>query len=134
MWTFYDFVDASGENVIDAWLRGLTASHPMKVRARLDAKVTNLQQMRRNDWGDLIGPMKGREWHKIFELRFTFQNVQYRPLLCHVPDEQAITLLVGATEKGGQILPRQARDQAQERRVLIESNIWRDYVVRHDET
>lgn len=133
MWTFYDFLDANGENVIDAWLDDLSTSQPKKVRARLEQRVTNLQQMPRSDWRDQIGAMTGPGWEKLFHMRFTFQNVQYRPLLCYVPGELAMAILVGATEKGGEILPRNARAVAQERRTLIEGKDWRTHVIRHDE-
>lgn len=58
----------------------------------------------------------------LMELRRQSGNVQYRPIGCYGPGQREVTLLVGATERGGRFVPPSACETAQERKArLIET-------------
>jgi hypothetical protein len=101
-WTFRDYVDPSGENVIYTWLHGL----PKAARARINVIVQYLEATPKLGMPYakvLTGPCAG-----LIELRITAHNVQYRPLVCYGPGRREVTLLVGAIEKGGGFEPQSA--------------------------
>ncbi len=56
----------------------------------------------------------------IFELRFTHNNVAYRPLMTKGPASGEFTLLIGAIERGGDFEPRMAVSTAQTRKSEVE--------------
>lgn len=115
-WTFYDFVSARGENVIEAWL----ASIPWQARDEINVQLAFLRNVR-----DLVRPavghLQGPECRGLMEIRVTSERQRYRPLAYRGPKQGQITLLVGAKEKGGKLEPRDACETAWRRIDDIES-------------
>jgi len=101
--TFFDFVSARGENVIEAWL----ATIPWQARDEINVQLLllrNVQNLNRPAVGHLQGP----ECRGLIEIRVTSKRQRYRPLAYVEPEANQVTLLVGAKEKGGKLEPKDA--------------------------
>ena len=130
MWTFLDLVDEHGVNVIRDWLANEVAqAHQAKVGARLEARIDHLSKVPIQDWKrPQVARLAGPEWDEIWEIRFKVRDVQYRPLLFFGPEEREVTLLMGAIERGGRILPREAPTTTRDRKALA---LGGGHVTRH---
>jgi hypothetical protein len=109
--TFYDFVSARGENVIEAWLLN---DVPKEARAEIEAQLaflTGVQTLQRPAAGD----MTGRECRGLIEIRVGWRRQQFRLLGYYGPERGQVTLLVGAREKDNKLEPRGACSIAQSR-------------------
>lgn len=130
-WTFYDFKTDRGENLIRAW----TSDKGRPAKARLNALIRNLSVLdrpfTRDDKVGILrkdGPCHGE---KLIELLLKVKNVQYRPIGWYGPDDMSVTLLVGATERDDEFDPRNACEQAVNRKRLILTD-RRKHLVEHD--
>lgn len=114
--TFYHFVSARGEDVIEAWL----ADIPWQARDAINLRLKVLQNMKllERPWADYLteGECKG-----LIEIRVKVERVQYRPLAFAGPEQGQLTLLVGAREKGKKFEPRNACDTAHQRIAAIQA-------------
>lgn len=115
--TFYDFVSARGENVIDAWLRN---DIPEDARAEIEVQLTLLRDVRTLA-RPAAGDMKTRECRGLIEIRVKENRQQYRLLAYYGPGRAQVTLLIGAREKGGNLEPRDACSTALGRIKQIET-------------
>src|SRR5438034_269846 len=94
-WTFYDYVEESGNNPILRWLRGL----PSGDRARIDYRLQQMSAMAR--WPEKwVSKYQGTD--EVYEFRITGHRVQYRPLGTYYGSRRYL-LLAGAIEKGDRI-------------------------------
>lgn len=95
----YDYVSVDGSNPVLEWAHGLEVQQ----RAKLNAKLDMLERE-----GPSLRPhtLTGTGAPGIQKLRAK-GNVQLRPLLCDGPAQvgQEFTLLAGAIEVGGQLMP-----------------------------
>lgn len=110
-WIFKIFGEK--ESDVDIWLNGL----PPKAQARMDTIISYMEITR--DWTrtPYFSTLQG---HKgINEIKFTFQNKQYRPLGCYGPENNEFTLLIGAMEQGNRFNPISAPLIAEKRRKEI---------------
>jgi hypothetical protein len=124
VWTFQDFVDAGGRNVIRDWMDGL----PPDAQAAIDDRLIRMATMRKEDWSDKwVSKYQGLSG--IFELRMPHNKIQYRPLGCYGPGRMRFTLLVGTIEKGGKI-PKSDLCKAEERHEIVFENPTR-HVCKH---
>src|SRR5687767_12679186 len=102
--TFYDFVNARGENVIEAWM---LHNIPPAARAEIEVQLAllrNVQTLTRPAAGFLTeGECRG-----LIEVRVKENRQQYRILGYHGPGRGQVTLLVGAREKDKRLEPREA--------------------------
>ena len=113
--TFYDYVNASGENKIRSWLDGQT----VKVRAKFDTWLRNLEATPIGLWGEPYVSQLHGECNQLFEIKPEVQGVQYRLLGFHGPARDP-TLVFGAREVGGKWQPPSTCNQAQKRRAIVE--------------
>lgn len=102
MWTIRHYVSGSGSYPFRDWYEALDE----EVQAAFDARLRSLRQQPRNGWimphfRLLHGPCAG-----LGELRFKARRVQYRPLGFFGPGPNEFTLLIGATENGGALRPK----------------------------
>lgn len=112
-WTFRDFVDGRGSNLIRKW----TDTLPYAAQAKMDWIVLLLQASPVWPWPQqYFSALRG--YKGIYELRAGSSGVQYRPLGCYGPAEKEFTLLIGSTEKGGK-LPKGDCEAAVERSKII---------------
>jgi hypothetical protein len=102
--TFFDFVSARGENVIDAWLR---KDIPPGARAEIEAQLLVLRAVPTLE-RPAAGDMKKRECRGLIEVRVDWRKQQFRLLGYYGPERAQVTLLIGAREKGGNLEPREA--------------------------
>jgi hypothetical protein len=114
-WTFFDFVNARGENEIHRWLNSPTMA--LEAKAKINARIITLQ-------GFPIFPEQYfsayKGWDNIYELRIVFGNVQYRPFGFYGPERRQFCLLVGGVEKGK--VPKSLLEIAEARRKIVIAN------------
>ena len=115
-WTFLDYVDTSGSNQIEAWLRGLRPNTRTKVRSKLLSIFNN---------ADALGlevphfeKLHGI-YSKLVAIRFQVLRVAYRPLCFYGPRTGDGTLLAGATERNNHYRPAGILDAALGRRADV---------------
>lgn len=114
MWTFKCYITENGRDVIAEWYEGL----PIKAQAKFDWCISSFRDLPQHLWSkEHFEPLKGFEG--IFELRFTINNIVYRPLGCFAPHRHDFTLLIGAREHGDRFEPKNAPKTALERRLII---------------
>ena len=101
--TFFDFVNARGENVIGTWLNGIPWEAKDAIELRFSL-LRNVAQLKRPQ----AGILSGSHCEGLIEIRVTEKGVQYRRLAFYGPGPRQVTLLVGAREKGGKFEPRNA--------------------------
>jgi hypothetical protein len=113
MWTFLDFLDSDGTNLIRPWLDGL----PSKARAKINTRLLFMQAT--PIWPEqYISALK--DWPALLELRIVCDGNQYRPLGFYGPGRREFTLVLGAVEKGK--LPSRVLEAADaNRRIVIAS-------------
>ena len=110
VWTFYDFLDGRGVNLIRRWLDGL----PAPARAKINTRILF---MRANPaWPEqYISALKG--WPELVELRVVSAGNQYRPLGFYGPERREFTLVLGTIEK--EKLPKRVLEAADENRKTV---------------
>ncbi len=114
--TFFDFVSARGENVIESWL----ASIPWEARDAVNFLLLALRHVEFLNRPD-VARLRGPECRGLIEIRVTWKRQQYRPLAYLGPREGQVTILVGAKEKGDRLEPKDACAIARRRIKDIES-------------
>lgn len=106
-WTFYDFLDGRGVNLIRQWLDGL----PEKASAKIDARILYMRMV--PIWPEqYVSSLVG--WPDLVELRVVSAGNQYRPLGFYGPGRREFTIVLGATEKGK--LPKRVLQAADDNR------------------
>jgi len=109
-WTFYDFLDPRGVNLIRGWLDGL----PAQARARINARILFMKAI--SNWPEqYVSALTG--WPKLVEIRVVSGGNQYRPLGFYGPQRRQFTIVLGTIEKGK--LPRRVLETADEHRKII---------------
>jgi hypothetical protein len=112
-WVFKDYQDASGGNVILAWLNTL----PKTAKIRINIAIQRLEVMDRLPV-KLFKPIPGAG-RGLWELRIRAESVQYRPICYHGPGRGEITILAGEREIGGKFDPLSACSTAQMRKTEV---------------
>jgi hypothetical protein len=59
---------------------------------------------------------------RVLEMKFTVQNIQFRPLGYFGPHRHEFTFLVGAIEKNNRFVPLNAPELAIEHKNIVEAN------------
>lgn len=127
-YTFFDFVNEQGENVIQKWIRGLDGSVRKKVKVRFNAR---LDYMGANlTWDPEKAKALEGDCAGLFEIRFLVGRVQYRPLACYGPNRGQVWLLMGVREKSDRFDPPYPCPTALSRMALVLSD--RRYLCPHD--
>jgi hypothetical protein len=120
IWTFMDFVEASGRNPVADWLSGF----PTDVQDMFSERLSTWEGVPK--WSEKwASNYKG--WKGLLELRVNYKKIPYRPLFTYAP-KRHIILLCGSIEQNGK-LPRADLETAERRR-----NDWLrnpSNVVRH---
>ena len=124
-WTFFDFVSERGVNVIAEWLTDL----PKSVWAALDNRLDYLAGERVPS-RPAMAKLEG-EYAELYEVRLKVNRVQYRPIAYRGASPRGqYTMLVGAREVGGKLIPRESYRTAFNRIADIEHG--RGHVVEHE--
>jgi len=114
IWTFDDFIDSSGQSVIEQWFARIGA----EAEAFIERRLRDMRPMR--EWPEKwASKYKGTD---LIELRITFKKVQYRPLGCYAPQFH-FWLLAGAIEKGK--IPKSEIETASQRRKMVKNGTGR---------
>ena len=116
LWTFLDYVDEAGRNVIAEWAKRL----PARARVKFHTRLQYMAPLPRDQWASgWSKSLVGKDWRDIYEIRFFVDKVQWRPLYCFGPEPGEITILGGAHEKGGKLEPDAPPKTCQDRRAEI---------------
>jgi hypothetical protein len=114
--TLSDYIDEKGNNDFKKWTETLQKVE----RAKLNAKLDMLKL-----FGSELFPevLTGTPTSGIQKLRVK-GKVQLRPMLCKGPinHETEFTLLIGATEKGNLLIPKDVDKEANKRKKMIMEN------------
>lgn len=125
IWTFLDFVNDNGVNLVREW----TQRMPPIAKQRFTTRIELLEVTPVLQTAGYTTVLEG-ECDGLFEIKFTANRIQWRPLAYYGPGRRQVTILAGATEKGGRLMPRNACAMALARRDLVQSD--RRYVCDHD--
>lgn len=121
VWTFYDFLDGRGFNLIRQWLDGL----PVGARAKINTRIVFMRAI--PVWPEqYISALKG--WPALLELRVVSSGSQFRPLGFYGPGRREFTLVLGTIEKGK--LPKRVLEAADENRKIAIADSRR--ICRHE--
>lgn len=115
IWRLYDYASAvSARNLFKEWSEGLEKNEIAKLNVFL-------RRLEKEGPDDLLASICPVVRGQIRKLIVKTKTAQLRPLLCKGPVEtdSEITLLIGAYERDWKWVPRDAKDQAEERRKAI---------------
>jgi hypothetical protein len=117
-WTFMDFLDDRGANLIQEWLND-KRQVPVKAKAKIDRAL--LQLAGTPNW---IRPQASNldSFPGIVEIRVRWMNTQYRLLGFRGPDERQFTLLFPALEQGDRFQPLGAPKIAESRMEIVKAD------------
>ena len=136
MWSVYEFLDERRRSTIRAWLEQerVQQGQVATFRAKIDALRMGGPDM---NPGLIQGPIKKRKLAVtgIYKMKIKGNKgwVQLRPLLCYGPfeeDKSTITLLLGAIEKDGVLLPEDYLQRADRNREVLLNDPTRRRVLR----
>lgn len=117
LWTFYEWVTGSGRGTITEWYESELAP---EAQQDFDDLLRYLAITPRHLWErpkfSLLTGYPG-----IGELRFKANKKQYRPFGFFGPKAGQFTLLIGAQERGGKFVPKDAPKTALERKLVAET-------------
>lgn|GEM_PF-1503163 len=116
--TFFDYVDDRGTNVVTAWFTQQSRSGA-KVKAKFDTRLLTMEATPAGE-GYWLRPQTETlhgDCEGLFEIRALLRNVQLRLLGFHHASGTEVTLVFGATERDGKWEPLSACAQALKRRI-----------------
>ena len=110
LWTFYDFRDTRGVNLVRQWLDSLPPRAAAKINTRL-LFMRAIQVWPEQYVSALVG------WPGLVELRVGSSGNQYRPIGFYGPRRHDFTIVLGSIEKGK--LPSRVLEVANENRRIV---------------
>lgn len=116
-WSFRCYVSDRGIDVFREW-HDSQLKADKKVCAKFLSRLQTLANLTHEDWKMPMFRQLHGEADGISEIRFEVGNVQYRPL-GYFSGKNEYTLLLPATEKGSQFIPRSAIETAQMRKIEV---------------
>ena len=91
--TFYDYLNGRGCNVVLSWLRNKKV--PADVRPKFDWTIRHLENTHKSNWSlPYVRSLKG-DCNGLQEIRVVGVKTHYRLLFCDGPGEAKPTLLYG---------------------------------------
>ena len=104
MWKINCCVSPSGKNEVQETYDSGSDNLKAEFEVELDyLKVRNREEWRRPHAAKLT---KCKEFRDFFEIRLFADSVQQRPIGYFGPNPNEFTILIWATEKGGQLIPK----------------------------
>ncbi len=126
--SFRDYIDKDGVNIVQTWLGGLSKKHRAEVQVQLrylqDQATPSDKKLK------ILSDEHDQAAVGLWELRFTFEKRQHRPLLFKGPHPKEMTILYVAYEKGDRWEPQGALAIAQGIMNIVEAQPARS--VPHD--
>ena len=98
-WTFYDYVDEKGQNLINLWLN----NEGKRAKATLNSRIMILESIPPGKWTRPRVDTLSDECAGLFEIRAEKSRVQYRLLGFHGPEERCPTLAIGIIKPGKKV-------------------------------
>lgn len=122
-WVFKCYRDENGNDLMNDWYK---KELTVQARARFDKILEHFRDLPNTSWGsNYFKQLRG--YDGIYEIRFTVNNIVYRPLGCFDPFKGDFTFLIGAREQGDEFIPRKAPEIAEKRRDIIIKDPKRAY-------
>ena len=117
-WTFWDYVDANDQNLIEAWLNRFQE----KTRKQIKSKLVAIFAMA-NAEGRLTLPRYEKlqdPYRDLIAIRWERNKIQYRVFGCYGDEARGeVWLLAGGKEQNNQYRPPGILDTALERRANV---------------
>lgn len=112
MWKIRCYKSDSGRNQISEWYEDETPA----VQAGFDSALSYLVNQPKEAWvRPKASTLKGDDCKGLYEIRFKADRRQIRPLGYFGPSQGEFTILICATEKGDNFVPKDACKRAKER-------------------
>ena len=99
--TFYDYVDASGVNVIHDWLETI----PLQAKAKLTKWLLHLEETPKGQWTRPIVDTLTDDCDGLFEVRAKHSGSHYRLLATHDIGDKTPTLFWGFQKNTKRVPP-----------------------------
>lgn len=117
-WTIKAFVVRDDDTVIDEW----ECTVRDKVKAKFDARLRFMRDRTVREWPyDYAHQLKGTDG--IYEIKFEYDNIAYRPLFFIGPGEDELTVLVFCEESNDILRPKGCIATAERRKQLVLENL-----------
>lgn len=118
MWNIRCYRSESGRNKIEEWYKDQSAS----VQAGFDSALSHLVAQPRSAWiRPSASKLVAKNCANLFEIRFFSDRKQIRPLGYFGPIEASeFTILFCAMEKGNDFVPKNACEQANNRKKNVD--------------
>lgn len=114
IWTFKSYLNEDGTDDFDMWLN----TRPKTARAKMLERVDAFRHQPQSNWnGKRSKQLHG--FNQLLEIRFKADKVQHRPIGFFGPQKGEFTLLIGALEKGGKFVPKNAPEKAEQRKAIV---------------
>jgi hypothetical protein len=120
-WFVYFFLSQRGENVIKEWLA--TKKVPTEQIAAFQDKIDTLERSGPDMVPGFISETPvAKDVYKM-KIKGNKGRMQLRPFCCRGPfGNREYTVLVGAVEKDGRLVPADAKQRAQDHLAILRSN------------
>ena len=123
--TFYDYVDDEGRNVVHRWLESI----PKGAKAKFNNRLLHLEGTPAGGWTrPLVDTLDG-SCDGLFEVRVSLSGRQYRILAFHTPDRKPT--LLHCFIKSGKRVPDAECERARLKKVQVETDAMM-HRVEHD--
>ena len=117
LWTYLEFLTTGGRSAITEWYDDLAD----EAQQDFDDLLRYLAVTPRHLWErPKFAPVTGHGG--LGKLRFKANRIQYRPIGYFGPKAGQFTLLIGAEERNRRWVPRDAPNQASNRRAIVEAD------------
>jgi hypothetical protein len=126
-WTIYEFLDGRGQGVLETWI--VHERLHKEAQARLKQKL-DLLAVSGPELPPKLLVSLGRS---LYKLRVKGPKIQLRPILCRGPvdNDREFTILFGAVERGGRLIPRDAIEAAEKNKRLLVIDPSRRRIYEH---
>jgi phage-related protein len=125
-WSFRDYKDDRGRNLVAAWF----ASLPAGARATLNARLQQIRRLQKLEKPYVV--FFGGKWNGVCEIRKKADNIQYRLLACRGPGKDEITILLPTFKKKSDVT-NDEKDEALRRMRIVQSQVERSCDHKHED-
>ena len=98
-WTFYDYVDTKGQNIINLWLN----KEGEQAKAKFNSRINMLESIPHGQWRRPWVDTLKDECAGLFEIRVKSCGLEFRILAFHGPGQHCPTLALGIIKSGDKV-------------------------------
>ena len=104
-WTFYDYVDENGENLINRWLN----NEGKKAKSKFNSWIRHLEGTAPGKWKRPLIDTLTDDCEGLLEIRAIQSGINYRLLVFHGPDQCRPTLALGIIKQTDKVPPEDCK-------------------------